>query len=77
MWIGAYGDRDPAGRIWVFLGARGSGDGAGSVEYWQEGQFRGVGSSDRQYGEELELGVPALGLGVCTLSNKQLYHTKS
>lgn len=29
--MGCTSDRDPAGKIWVFLGARGSGDDAGSI----------------------------------------------
>ena len=31
VWIGTPGDREPAGRVWVFPGARGSGNGAGSI----------------------------------------------
>lgn len=37
--------------------------------YWQEGQFRGAGSPDRQCGEALELAVRTL-VRVGSLSNK-------
>ena len=60
------GDGEPAGGIWVFLGARGSGDGAGSVG--RRASSEGL-AAHRQHGEHWSLQTP-LGGWLCSLSNK-------
>lgn len=78
--MGHTSNREPAGTMWVFLGARRSGDGAGGIG---RRAVSGAGSPDWQCGEALELAVPVQELGVahsainhCVTSNPKYTTTK-